>query len=166
MSIGELIPRADIDAGRLYFVPAANFNGSPTFTYRVSDGVEELAASGTMTLNVTAVNDPPSLTSFGPSVTFNETLVNTVPLLLDASVTFGDPEGNFDGGTLSVSGALAQDVVSIHNQGTGSGQIGFSAGVVSYQGVAIGTVTGGTGVTPLAVAFNAAADVNAVRALI
>ena len=69
----------------------------------------------------------PTLADFAPSVTFLENTVNAAPQLLDADVTFTDPDNNFNGGTLVVTGLLAEDIVSIRNQGTGAGQIGFSA---------------------------------------
>jgi hypothetical protein len=47
------------DDGSLIYIPNANFNGVDTFTYRISDGVEEsnLAA---VSIEVSAVNDPPT----------------------------------------------------------------------------------------------------------
>ena len=60
VSAGEAVTRADIDAGRLVFTPAANANGDSyaSFTFRVGDGGEESESAYTMTVNVTAVNDP------------------------------------------------------------------------------------------------------------
>ncbi|MFM1813783.1 MAG: hypothetical protein RLZ98_478, partial [Pseudomonadota bacterium] len=53
-------------AGDLVFTPAPNFNGSPTFTYTISDpsGATSVA---TVELTVTPVNDPP----VGPDITLN-----------------------------------------------------------------------------------------------
>ncbi len=44
--------------GGLAYTPGTNWNGLDTFTYTVTDG--ELEASAAVTVNVTAVNDPPS----------------------------------------------------------------------------------------------------------
>ena len=57
VTMGQSVPAANI--GTLVFTPAANANGSPytTFTFKVSDGEAESAVA-TMTVNVTAVNDP------------------------------------------------------------------------------------------------------------
>ncbi len=62
VTAGQSIARADIDAGRLVFAPAANAFGDPyaSFTFRVSDGTDESASAHTMTVDVTAVNDPPA----------------------------------------------------------------------------------------------------------
>ena len=60
------------DIGRLAFTPAANGNGTgyASFTFKVNDGTDDSAASYTMTVNVTAMNDPP--TSAGGTVTIDE----------------------------------------------------------------------------------------------
>jgi len=107
----------------------------------------------------------PTLTGFGPSVTFAENLVNATPQLLDADVVFNDVEGNFNGGRLTLSGLLAEDRASVRNEGTGAGQIGLSGANVTFGGVVIGTLAGGSGAT-LTITFNAAATSVAIDALI
>ena len=61
VSQSQEVTRADLDAGHLSFTPAPNGNGDPytTFTFTVSDGTRESAASRTMTIVVTAANDAP-----------------------------------------------------------------------------------------------------------
>ncbi len=58
VTAGQSVPAADI--GKLAFTPAANANGTgyASFTFRVSDGTNESALAYTMTVNVTAMNDP------------------------------------------------------------------------------------------------------------
>ncbi len=58
VSAGQVVAASDL--GRLGFTPAADANGTgyAGFTFRVSDGVSESAAAYTMTVDVTAVNDP------------------------------------------------------------------------------------------------------------
>jgi hypothetical protein len=58
---GTLALRAE---GGFTYTPAADFNGTDTFTYRVSNGTER-SAPVTVTLTVGAVNDAPSFTK-GP----------------------------------------------------------------------------------------------------
>ncbi len=111
------------------------------------------------------VNASPLLTGVAPTVNFLENAVNDAPQLLDADVTFSDADNNFTGSTLAISGLLAEDTISIRNEGNGAGQIGFAAGIVSFGGVAIGTVAGGNGAT-LSVTFNADATSVAIDALI
>ena len=75
---------------------------------------------------LTALNDGPTLTGFGPSVTFTQTELNVGPQIIDGDVAFDDPEDNFNGGSLVLAGLLAEDIVSIRNQGFGAGEIGFA----------------------------------------
>ena len=51
--------------GAFIYTPAANFNGTDSFTYRVSDGV--LSSVATVSFNVLPVNDAPSFTK-GPDL--------------------------------------------------------------------------------------------------
>ena len=55
----QAVSRADLDAGKLVFTPAADANGGgyASFTFTVSDGAAESAAANTITVDVTAVND-------------------------------------------------------------------------------------------------------------
>ena len=116
-------------------------------------------------VTVTAQNDAPVLTGFAPAITFVENTVNATPQLLDADVVFTDGEDNFNGGSLTLSGLLAEDRASVRNEGTGAGQIGLAGANVSYGGVVIGTLAGGAGAT-LTISFNAAATSAAIDALI
>lgn len=119
------------------------------------------------TSGVLVHNDPPMLTGLTASVAFLENEVNAAPRLLFPDVTFRDVEGNFDGGTLVISGLLAEDTVSIRDQGLGAGKIGYDAGtgVVTFGGLAIGTASAGSGIT-LTVTFNASATSQSIEALI
>ncbi|WP_137181168.1 FG-GAP-like repeat-containing protein [Roseomonas sp. AR75] len=105
-----------------------------------------------------------SLTGFGPSVTFGENAVNAAPQVIDGDVTLSY-SGPVALTGISVSGLLAQDRVSIANQGIGAGQIGFNGSVVSFGGLPFGTVSGGVGGT-FTVAFTAAPSATALDALI
>jgi Ca2+-binding RTX toxin-like protein len=98
---------------------------------------------------------------------FLENTVNAAPQVIDASVVFNDADDDFDGGTLTVSGVLAEDIISILDEGTGAGQIGYNSGTgeVSYEGVVFGIVTGGNG-TDLTIVFDADATSAAIQALI
>ena len=46
------------NAGALIYVPKANFSGTDTFTYRISDG--QFSSNGTVTVAIQAVNDEPT----------------------------------------------------------------------------------------------------------
>src|SRR5205814_1467612 len=64
---------ASANAATVYFVPNANFNGTPTFQYAAIDnnGAQD-ATPATATITVTAVNDPPTLTATALNPTFTE----------------------------------------------------------------------------------------------
>ena len=111
-----------------------------------------------------SANDP-ILKDLAATVTFAETTVNATPQVLDADVTFTDSNGDFNGGTLTVTGLLAEDIVSVRNEGSGAGQIGLSGANVTFGGVVIGTLSGGAGAA-LTITFNASATSAAIDALI
>ena len=150
--------------GTVTFTPALNYNGVAGFDYVVSDG-HGGTDTGHATINVAAVNDAPVLTGLSPAIAFAENTVNATPQLLDSDVSFTDAEGNFDGGSLTVSGLLAEDRIAVRNEGVGAGQIGVSGANITYGGTVIGTLAGGAGST-LIVTLNAAATSAAVDALI
>jgi hypothetical protein len=114
---------------------------------------------------MTSANTSPVLTDFATAITLAENTVNAGPQLLDVDVTFTDAEGNFDGGTLRLTGLLTEDTVLVRNQGTGVGEIGIDGDNVSYGNVVIGTLAGGLGAT-LTITFNAAATSASIDALI
>src|SRR5262245_46503528 len=103
----------------------------------------------------------PTLSDVVSSVTFLENTVNATPQLLDANVTFGDVDNNFNGGTVTVSGLLAEDRVAIRT----AGLISTSGSSVLYNGVTIGSFAGGVGNT-FTVTLNANANSTSVEALI
>jgi len=105
----------------------------------------------------------PSLTGVTRAASFAENTVNATPQRLDTNVTFA--WGSVVGGTLTVRGPLAEDRVSIENQGIGAGQIGFDGATVTYGGITIGTASGGVG-ADFTVTLNVDANSAAVEALI
>ena len=123
------------------------------------------------TINVTAVNDDPTVTNLiGDMLNYAEG-DGAVVIEQGGDVLVSDVDSsNFSGGSLNVevdSGLVdSEDVFSIRNQGTGLGQIGVSGSNVTYEGTVIGTYTGGTGLNPLTVTFNSNATPVAVTALI
>ncbi|MGB8813152.1 MAG: FG-GAP-like repeat-containing protein [Paracoccaceae bacterium] len=116
-------------------------------------------------VTVTSVNDAPTLTGFAPAVTFAENLVNATPQPLALGTSFADAEGNFAGGSLTLSGLLAEDRASVRTVGGGVGQIALSGANVAFGGLNIGTLSGGVGTT-LTITFNANATSAAIDALI
>lgn len=88
---------------------------------------------------------------------------------IDGRTTLVDPNSpNHNGGNVTVTltaNGTADDRLEVRNTGAGAGQISVSGSTVSYEGTAIGTLSGGTGVTPLVITLNSAATPTATEAL-
>ncbi|MEO1686790.1 MAG: hypothetical protein AAFU61_02685, partial [Pseudomonadota bacterium] len=92
------------------------------------------------------------------------------PRLLDANVDLDDFAGtSFDTGFVRVTASSnRQQTLSVQDQGTGPGQIGFDGTTVTFGGVAIGTIdpaNAGQNGANLQIDLNAAATVEAAEAL-
>ena len=113
------------DLGGLVYTPPANANGTPyaSFTFKVSDGASESASAYTMTVAVTAVNDPatgaPTISGtarVGEELTAQAIAIADVDGLPEAS-TFawqwlrvdGGREADIDGATGSTYRLVAED---------------------------------------------------------
>ncbi len=131
--------------GAYTFTPAANYNGAvPVVSYTVSDGTA--TASSTLTLNVSAVNDPP---------------VNSVPaaqtILEDTPRVFSSANGNaitvadIDSGTLTTTLNVANGTLTLGST-SGVTVSGNGSGTVTLTGsaAAINAALNGTTFTPTA----------------
>ena len=166
--------------GSRTYTPAADFNGSDSFAYRVMDrgdpdncsaapcDAPETSTTETVSITVNALNDAPKLQNIeAGALAYTESDPATD---ITSTTTVADVDSlNVDTGTLTVDysvGGTADDRLAIRNQGTGPGQIGVSGSTVTFGGTAIGTFTGGTGTTPLVVTLNASATPAAAQALV
>ena len=75
VALGQVISIVDLTAGNLTFTPVTDENGAgyDSFGFRVNDGTAYSASSYTMTVDVTAVNDPPANTVPGTQTVDEET---------------------------------------------------------------------------------------------
>ncbi|SFJ39538.1 beta strand repeat-containing protein [Planctomicrobium piriforme] len=138
-----------------------------TVRVMVSDGDGGTSTALTKTITVAPPNTPPTVTGFDGSVNYTPGAGATI-IDSDAAVTDTD-SADLNTGKLTVAlttNGQGSDVLSIQNIGTGAGQIGVSGGNVTYEGILIGTFTGGTSKVGLTVTFNANATVAAAQALI
>ncbi|MFC3613555.1 VCBS domain-containing protein, partial [Lutimaribacter marinistellae] len=111
--------------GSVTFTPDENFNGNASFTYVATDGqmVNDLSGTGTVTVNVSAVNDEPENT-LAPSYETDED--TSLPLTglsvsdVDAASGTITVELSVDSGTLA---ALSTTGVSVSNSSTGAIQL-------------------------------------------
>ncbi|MBM4075737.1 MAG: hypothetical protein FJ267_08860 [Planctomycetes bacterium] len=114
-----------------------------------------------------SVNDAPAIREFGPAVTYIE---NDPAILIDTNVIVADPDSaNLNTGILTVQLVVnpqSTDILAIRNQGTGVGQIGIVGANVTFSGITIGTVAGGTGAAALQVTLNSNATPTMVQAIL
>ncbi len=157
-------------AANVRYTSAANANGenAATVTVRAYDEVSTVVL-GVFSLDITGVNDAPTLIGMEEVAAFLENTVNATPQILDAVVNFADVEGNLGGGALTVSGLLPEDTVSV-TSGTKISLSGATVfwdadGVGAGAAVSIGDLAGGVGGT-LTITFNGAATAVAVDALV
>ncbi|QEY65005.1 tandem-95 repeat protein [Metapseudomonas lalkuanensis] len=102
VTVDQVVSRADLDADRLRYVPAADGNGSPyaSIGFKVGDGTDFASSANTLSISVTAVNDAPTLTNALANQSAHE----------DSPFSFSVPAGTFsdvDGDSLSYSASLA-----------------------------------------------------------
>ena len=100
-------------AGIATFTPAANHSGPASFQYTVSDGTD--ADTGTVTIDVTAVNDAPVATDD------TATTAEDTPLAVAAASLIAN-DTDADGPSLSISGVA----------GAINGAVTLSAGTVTF----------------------------------
>ena len=76
--------------------------------------------------------------------------------------------GSFDGGTLTasfVTNGRSSDQLALITDGDGIGQINMVGDGVQYEGLAVGSLSGGADGEPLVITFNGAATARAVEAV-
>lgn len=141
--------------------------GTRSITVQISDEAAAVSNTATKNVNVTAVNDAPVISNLGAPVSYTE---NGGLVVINSTATLLDPDSaDLAGGVLTVSltaNGVSYDILGVRSQGNGAGQIGLSGTSVSYSGVQIGTVAGGTSLVPLTITLNSSATPVAVEALL
>ncbi|MGD9158446.1 MAG: DUF4347 domain-containing protein [Desulfobacteraceae bacterium] len=113
--LNQEIVRADIDAGKLRFAPAANVNGNgyDSFGFKVSDGTEYSASAYSMTVDVTPVNDVP--TAANNTVTINE---DTNYTFTASDFNFSDADSADTLNTIQITSLESAGTLQYNNSGT------------------------------------------------
>jgi Ca2+-binding RTX toxin-like protein len=78
--------------GTFTYVPAANFNGTDSFTYTVTDAASGESSSQTVTVTVNKVNGAPVITSNGGGTTASISLSENIAAV--TTVQAADPDGD------------------------------------------------------------------------
>ncbi|MFC2105923.1 Ig-like domain-containing protein [Candidatus Bipolaricaulota bacterium] len=89
VTLNQVVTAAQLNAGDLTYTPLPTESGAPydTFRFKVHDGTEYSASDYQMTVNVTAVNDPPTAMDDETSTPEH------TPILVDVVANDTDPEG-------------------------------------------------------------------------
>src|SRR5205807_1061036 len=95
--------------GSFTYTPAANFNGTDSFTYKATDGLAD-SNTATVTITVNPVNDRP--TAADGSVTTAE----DTPVVVDLRQLTGDIETPADGLTYTITAAANCTVTPVSGQ--------------------------------------------------
>lgn len=166
---GAFVSIADIDAGKLSFVPTPDLSGTgaASFTFQVRDaggttrdGVDTDPTPRSFTLNVTNTPDLPQAT-LPDNLAYVE---GSGPQLLAPAAIAFDPDGNWGGGKLVVTGVLPTDRITLASVGDGAGEVRVAGTNVYYEGQQVGSFTGGNG-SNLVVTFGANATNASVQAV-
>lgn len=134
--------------------------------YLLLDGDGGTSLGINQTLNLTAVNDAPTITLSSGAASYS---LAGPAVDIDSGATLTDVDSaDLAGGTLTINlsaGGTIDDVLALRNEGTGVNQIGIAGSNVSFGGITIGTFAGGTSSTALVITLNASATPPAVQAL-
>jgi gliding motility-associated-like protein len=178
--------QVDEGAGYTSIINGAAYSGAATSTLTITGATVSMngykyrlivtgdctpaATSNFATLTV-LTNQPPIISNLnGDAVSFTEG-GSAVLIDLGSNATITDTDSpDFAGGNMTVSitanRVSTEDVLSIRNEGTATGQIGVSASNVTYGGTTIGTWAGGANGTDLVISFNGNSSLASAQALV
>lgn len=169
LALNGSFTQAQLASGQVRYVHDGSENGD-SFGVSVSDGS---ASSGPVTIDVTRtpVNDAPTLGKLDGDMLVYPANSGWKPVDVGGDATIADPDSaTFGGGELRVSiqsnNDAAKDKLGLKDGGIEAGAIGVSGNDVTFGGVVIGTVKGGSGANDLVISLNASATHAATEALI
>jgi hypothetical protein len=147
------VTAAQLADGQLVFQPNANANGAAyaALTFQVRDdggtangGQDTDQSANTLTFAVAAINDSPAVdlngAGVGTSATLNYAENGAAAAIAPGGAIIDVDTTDFGGGSLWVTitnGLNAEDMLSVLNQGSGVGQVGYANGLITYEGVTI-----------------------------
>ena len=128
VSATAAVTKAQLDSGHFKYTPPANANGTgyASFTFKVNDGTVDSSSAYTMTINVTAVNDAPTVATAIPDQTAT---AGTAFRYQVPTTTFSDAD---TGDTLSYA-AMQADGMTLPTW------LGFTAGTRTFAGTPAAT---------------------------
>ena len=133
---------------------------------------DTLGAINTSFLQTIVMNQAPVLVGIGSTVSYSSVAATPV-LLVPPTASITNVDGDFANSILAVDLSTtgnSGDRLSVRNQGTTTGLVGIvisgTTTSVTFGGVIMGTLTGGTSVVPLRIQFNSAATSASVTAVL
>ncbi|MEX2286745.1 MAG: tandem-95 repeat protein, partial [Planctomycetaceae bacterium] len=111
VSSGAIVTQAEINSGSLSFQPAANWNGSTSFTFSTNDGDAWSAAPASFDLTVNAVNDAPTAIAGGIGLDEDSTAIIT---LAGTDIDSGDAIESYRIDSLPEHGSLLLNGQEVH----------------------------------------------------
>ena len=147
-----------------------NVNGTPNFTndpvvsFIATDGDGGTSVAQTRTMDISSAATPVVQVKAGET----GFLSGDGPVNIDPNLTVEDAQADYNGGFLRAAisaNGETNDRLTVENQGTATGQIGFDGTNVTFAGTTIGTAAGGSGTTALTITLNASATNASVTAL-
>ncbi|MEZ6122867.1 MAG: cadherin-like domain-containing protein [Planctomycetaceae bacterium] len=162
IGLNDTFTQQDIDDNLLTYDHNGGETTSDAFDFSLADGGENgsTPATGTFSFTVTPVNDAPVLTN-GSSIGYGEGS-GAIPFTL-SSLSDAD-SADFNGGILTLTIASAPDTTDTLTLANFAG-VSTSGSNVLVSGITVGTMSGGSGGTPLVVTFNANATVPRVQSV-
>ena len=153
VTAGQFVSAADIAAGRLRFTPAANANGTVTFTFQVQDngavGPNLDPTPNTLSVAVTPINDEPALALATGAITVDQ---NSNPFVQNNFATFA-PGGGPDEATQTPSFLVTSSNPALFSTAPAidaSGKLTFTPapGAVGTATITVIAVDSGSNVAP------------------
>ena len=104
-----------------------------TIAFRATDDAAAASNVATRTINITAVNDAPVVTTSSGSASFT---LGASPVVVDSGLTISDPDSGLSGATVSISANLtAGDALNFTPAGSITG-VGAGTGTLTLSGAA------------------------------
>ena len=131
VSISQVVPRVDIDGGKLRFAPVADAGGDAyaSFDFSVRDWADESESSYLMTIDVAAQDDDPTgLPVVVGTVRVGQTLTVDTGGIADAD---GLTSPDFSYQWIRVDGLIDTDIADIEGE-TGTGYMQQAEGPVGF----------------------------------
>lgn len=154
MQLAHVPAGATVDVYRLTGAAASPKHAFKTTIADPANFSYSMPGYSVSTIRITWPSAKPVIGNFGSGVSYTE---NASPVAIAASATVTDADsGNFAGGRMTAqltAGGHSEDRLLIRN----SSGITTSGSQVLYSGIVVGSFTGGSGLTPLVINWNAAA---------